>query len=108
MVFAANTMGHCTAFLSAVAVSYALSHHRNSTDAGEDQEEYVDLMDCGDELAGVKDKFEGGVLASDGCICGNLVLGCPSMWNSGTFDAERCSTEKASFRFMTAVAGGNT
>ena len=31
-------------------------------------EEYIDLMDCGEDLVGVKDKFEGGVLASDGCV----------------------------------------
>jgi hypothetical protein len=30
--------------------------------------DHVDIMDCGPELIGVKDKFEGGVLGSDGCI----------------------------------------
>lgn len=28
----------------------------------------VDLLDCGPDLIGVKDKFEGGVLGPDGCI----------------------------------------
>lgn len=31
-------------------------------------EDHVDIMDCGEELIGVKDKFEGGVLGADGCI----------------------------------------
>jgi hypothetical protein len=31
-------------------------------------EDHVDIMDCGAELVGVKDKFEGGVLGADGCI----------------------------------------
>lgn len=31
-------------------------------------EDHVDLMDCGEALVGVKDKFEGGVLGADGCI----------------------------------------
>ena len=32
------------------------------------EEDFVDLMDCGEELVGVKDKFEGGVMGADGCI----------------------------------------
>jgi len=28
----------------------------------------VDIMDCGEDLIGVKEKFEGGVLGADGCI----------------------------------------
>lgn len=35
------------------------------TESGED---HVDVMDCGPDFNGVKDKFEGGVLGSDGCI----------------------------------------
>lgn len=31
-------------------------------------DDHVDIMDCGQELIGVKDKFEGGVLGADGCI----------------------------------------
>ena len=31
-------------------------------------EDHVDFMDCGYDLVGVKDKFEGGVLGRDGCI----------------------------------------
>jgi hypothetical protein len=31
-------------------------------------EDHVDIMDCGEDLVGVKDKFEGGVMAGDGCI----------------------------------------
>jgi hypothetical protein len=34
----------------------------------EDEEDLVDIIDCGPELIGVKDKFEGGVLGPDGCI----------------------------------------
>lgn len=30
--------------------------------------DFVDLLDCGHELIGVKDKFEGGVRGPDGCI----------------------------------------
>lgn len=30
--------------------------------------DHVEIMDCGEELIGVKDKFEGGVLGADGCI----------------------------------------
>ena len=30
--------------------------------------EHVDIMHCGEEMMGVKDKFEGGVLGMDGCI----------------------------------------
>ena len=30
--------------------------------------EHIDIIDCGPELAGVKEKFEGGVLGADGCI----------------------------------------
>jgi hypothetical protein len=32
------------------------------------EDDHVEIMDCGKELVGVKDKFEGGVLGSDGCI----------------------------------------
>lgn len=35
------------------------------TDSGED---HVEILDCGRELVGTKDKFEGGVLGPDGCI----------------------------------------
>jgi hypothetical protein len=31
-------------------------------------EDHVDIMDCGEDLIGAKDKFEGGVLGQDGCI----------------------------------------
>jgi hypothetical protein len=31
-------------------------------------DDHVDVMHCGDDLVGVKDKFEGGVLGYDGCI----------------------------------------
>ena len=31
-------------------------------------QDVVEIMDCGPELIGVKDKFEGGVLGPDGCI----------------------------------------
>ncbi|KAL7576630.1 hypothetical protein ACA910_005567 [Epithemia clementina (nom. ined.)] len=52
--------------------SKTASHSKDTTvsveDHGEDDEDYVDIMDCGESLVGVKDKFEGGVLASDGCI----------------------------------------
>ena len=32
------------------------------------EEDHVDVMDCGENLAGTKDKFEGGVLGHDGSI----------------------------------------
>jgi hypothetical protein len=35
---------------------------------GENEEDHVDIMDCGPALLGVKDKFEGGVLGQDGNI----------------------------------------
>ena len=40
------------------------------TPAGKDglEEDHVDIIPCGDNLLGVKDKFEGGVLGVDGCI----------------------------------------
>jgi len=31
-------------------------------------DDHVDVMDCGEDLVGVKDLFEGGVLGADGCI----------------------------------------
>lgn len=31
-------------------------------------EEHVDVMYCGDDMVGVKDKFEGGVMGLDGCM----------------------------------------
>ena len=31
-------------------------------------EDHVDIMDCGQELIGVRDKFEGGVLGADDCV----------------------------------------
>ena len=31
-------------------------------------EDHVDIMDCGEDMMAVKDKFEGGVLGQDGCI----------------------------------------
>ena len=34
----------------------------------DDDDDIVELMDCGPDLIGVKDKFEGGVMGSDGCI----------------------------------------
>jgi hypothetical protein len=55
-----------------------------SEDADDD---HVDLVDCGPDLVGVKDKFEGGVLGPDGCIyciplrskvCIKIVPGKPS------------------------------
>jgi hypothetical protein len=32
------------------------------------EEDHVDIMDCGPDLIGVKDKFEGGVMGADGNI----------------------------------------
>ena len=34
----------------------------------EENKDFVDIVDCGETMIGVKDKFEGGVLASDGCV----------------------------------------
>jgi hypothetical protein len=34
----------------------------------DNDEDHVDIMDCGEDLISVKDKFEGGVLGPDGCI----------------------------------------
>lgn len=31
-------------------------------------EDHVEIMDCGQDLIGVKDKFEGGVMGADGYI----------------------------------------
>ena len=31
-------------------------------------EDHVDILDCGEDLVGVKDLFEGGVMGADGCI----------------------------------------
>jgi hypothetical protein len=33
-----------------------------------EEDDHVDIMDCGPELAGCKDKFEGGVMGADGMI----------------------------------------
>jgi hypothetical protein len=47
----------------------ASSRDRNSSFSGKEiVDDFVDLMDCGPDLIGVKDKCEGGVLGSDGCI----------------------------------------
>lgn len=35
---------------------------------GENGQDHVDLIPCGEDMMGVKDKFEGGVLGKDGCI----------------------------------------
>jgi hypothetical protein len=35
---------------------------------GEDGKDHADLIPCGEDMMGVKDKFEGGVLGLDGCI----------------------------------------
>jgi hypothetical protein len=42
--------------------------HLQSRDGDEVPEDHVEVMDCGDDLVGTKDKFEGGVLGQDGCI----------------------------------------
>ena len=34
----------------------------------EGEDDHVDIMDCGQDLVAVKDKFEGGVMGADGCI----------------------------------------
>jgi hypothetical protein len=39
-----------------------------SLDRTDGTEDVVELMDCGPDMIGVKDKFEGGVLGPDGCI----------------------------------------
>ena len=36
--------------------------------SSEDESDHVDIVDCGLDLVAVKDKFEGGVLASNGCV----------------------------------------
>jgi hypothetical protein len=40
----------------------------SSSEESSSSEDHVDVMDCGPELIGVKDKFEGGVMGADGCI----------------------------------------
>jgi len=55
---------------------------------GKDEEEHVDLMYCGDDMVGTKDKFEGGVMGVDGsmyCIplrartCVKIIPGPPAV-----------------------------
>jgi hypothetical protein len=41
---------------------------RISPGKGKEEEDHVDIMDCGPTLLGVKDKFEGGVMGQDGNI----------------------------------------
>jgi hypothetical protein len=46
--------------------SLSRTRSNNVDDASTD--DIVEIMDCGPDLIGVKDKFEGGVLGPDGCI----------------------------------------